>query len=520
LRTVVLIPILTASAFAAQTVDGHVVNSVTGADVAGARVQFLPVEDGDRYQATTDAQGRFRMEGVHEGRYIVLYSARGYWGEPLPLGGEPAPPAIVGGQPVQLERKLQPIPRISGRVLEVAGQPVAGAPVWALWNERGCSAPDCFPVVHKTETDDKGAYAISDIEAPGNWLLSAAAPASLKPPETDDGQRLAWTQTFYPDVTDPQLGMRITVRPGADLFNIDIKLAAVPVRRIRGRVVDSAGKPVGEAAVALGRGFGANLQGQTDHAGTFEFASVPDADWRIAASVDAGSDKLWGTRLLTVEGHDPEPIELRLAEPFVLGGKFVFETPEDIVAPDPPHVILGTYSEIRLPADPQTRERFLGPTVDGEFSIDNVYPGQYEITVLEPPPPPFYLDSIRLGVHDAVAADVPIASDAERLTLTYKYGGGTVRGAIEGCGSAKVFLIPQQVDLRRDQFIRFTPCGANGSFEFAGVRPGTYYGIAIAGHISARFRELGADDRLLNQSTTLTVRPNESTSTKIPMVER
>jgi hypothetical protein len=93
-----------------------------------------------------------------------------------------------------------------------------------------------------------------------------------------------------------------------------------------------------------------------------------------------------------------------------------------------------------------------------------------------------------------------------------------VRGSIENCGDAAVILIPQEPELRRDQFMRVAKCGAHGQFEFSGVRPGSYYGIA--GHFTAHWREIGTDDRLLNQSTTLTVRNNESTSAAIPLVAR
>ena len=67
--------------------------------------------------------------------------------------------------------------------------------------------------------------------------------SSWSPPESRDDQRLDWAQTFYPGVTDPRLALKVIV-PGGDLWNVDIKLAAVPVHRIRGRVLDVRGDPV------------------------------------------------------------------------------------------------------------------------------------------------------------------------------------------------------------------------------------------------------------------------------------
>jgi hypothetical protein len=61
---------------------------------------------------------------------------------------------------------------------------------------------------------------------------------SWNPPEPRDDRKLGWAQTFYPGVTDPQLAAEVMVRPGVDLWNLDIKLAAVPVHRISGVLLD------------------------------------------------------------------------------------------------------------------------------------------------------------------------------------------------------------------------------------------------------------------------------------------
>ncbi len=72
---------LAAVAFAAQTVDGHVVNSVTGIDIPGVAVNL--VQAGNvAYSATTDSQGHFRIEAVEAGTYTANYTARGFW--PIP----------------------------------------------------------------------------------------------------------------------------------------------------------------------------------------------------------------------------------------------------------------------------------------------------------------------------------------------------------------------------------------------------------------------------------------------------
>ena len=61
----------------------------------------------------------------------------------------------TGGVPIRLEVKLDPLPRISGRVLDGAGKPVANAAVWVFLENYGCMEPRCHLPVRKVNTDRK-----------------------------------------------------------------------------------------------------------------------------------------------------------------------------------------------------------------------------------------------------------------------------------------------------------------------------------------------------------------------------
>jgi hypothetical protein len=157
--------------------------------------------------------------------------------------------------------------------------------------------PSCTGVSRQTTTNEKGEYRITDLDVPGTWLLSAIAPSSWKPPRSRGDQRLGWAQTFYPSVTDRQLAVRVTVRVGGDISNLDIKLAAVPVHRIRGVVLDVKGRPAPEAIVTLGNGIGLPaLIRNTRGDGTFEFEAVTEGEWRISAYEDQRAPTLWAAQ--------------------------------------------------------------------------------------------------------------------------------------------------------------------------------------------------------------------------------
>jgi hypothetical protein len=83
-------------------------------------------------------------------------------------------------------------------------------------------------------------------------------------------------------------------------------------------------------------------------------------------------------------------------------------------------------------------------------------------------------------------ANVEIVPGDLPLTITYKQNGGTVRGTVQGCASlegraaGQVMSIPQDPALHRDGFILRTTFDQNGRFEILAVRPGAYYGLAVA----------------------------------------
>jgi hypothetical protein len=115
---------------------------------------------------------------------------------------------------------------------------------------------------------------------------------------------------------------------------------------------------------------------------------------------------------------------------------------------------------------------------------------------------------------------VQILSSAHTLTLAYKRNGGIVHGTIENCANGWIFLVPQEPALRREGFINQVKCGPDGRFEFTAVRPGEYYGFAVAANSLMPVSPMNPDQNLINQSVRISVRPNESTDAEIRLITR
>jgi hypothetical protein len=209
IRMVLVACILIAPRLASQTIEGRVTNTANGEGVPGVGVQIFPADEGpaDGFSTATDAQGRFRIEGVKTGAYRAQYSASGFSPLPAPGNLSPAFPVADGGQPVRLDVKLQPLARISELVLDATGKRVPNASIWFIQENRWCMPPECHPNHRQSNSNENGVFAVSDLP-PGPWLVAATAPPSWEPPLPRGDERLEWALTFYPRVTDPQLAHR------------------------------------------------------------------------------------------------------------------------------------------------------------------------------------------------------------------------------------------------------------------------------------------------------------------------
>ncbi|SPF36375.1 conserved exported hypothetical protein [Candidatus Sulfopaludibacter sp. SbA4] len=531
---------LLAACAMAQTVEGSVVNSVTGNSIAAMQVEIRPASGKTSYSTSTDAQGHFLVEGVQAGSYTAGASSPDY----SPSGSPSVFQVTAGGNPVKLEVRMMPLPRISGRVVDGRGDGVAGARLELMGAGR----------LLEGSTDATGRFELRPL--PGGYILSVIPPSDWKPPdpEPDNDRVLVWTRTFYPGVTLLEAASRIVAQAGV-VADIEVKLLAVPVHAVRGVLLNPDGTPAPKLAIALSEEAGQpahRAQSQSD--GAFEFPAVVDGEWRLAAEGENGGVKLRVAQWIEMAGHNLEGVKLRLSPPFTVRGQVVMETSKGMPAPSLPSVSLVPHAgrtgreawmanwmhrpemhfvepaAANSPGGAATNQMhaeildsflFGGavsarPDADGNFSLPNVYPGRYRIVPMPPPALPYYLDAVRMGETDLAAAEVEISSGAVPIAVVYQTNGGAVRGTVEKCASGTVLLVPQDTARQWLGFLRAAQCDSNDRYGIAGVRPGEYYALAFAGN--GPLPEL--DDGLLKQAGKVTVRAGEASWADLRAISR
>ncbi len=230
---------LSAQAQNPGTVDGAVVNSVTGQPVKRAVVVLRPLASSDFCNAITDSAGRFHCDGVAPGRYLASATADGYAAN-LHTARTQKIFTVAAEQPVTgIALEMVPTGAIAGRVTDDAGQPLQGVMVMTL----SAGATMVLPR-GMTTTDDRGRYRIVGVP-PGSYYIHVGAKPNQQPPRlpvADAGHTVhrlisekSYHAMFYPNATEVSQAAAQDLAPGAEIA-VDFHLPVLPVYHIRGRV--------------------------------------------------------------------------------------------------------------------------------------------------------------------------------------------------------------------------------------------------------------------------------------------
>ncbi len=215
------------------------------------------------WKAKTDAKGIAQLRGVGSVWAVLAVAATDFAPAAMMLStsGDPAAPQKVA---IVLQRGAA----IAGRVVDAAGKPVAEARVVAT------SASEPFPVVDPRRdgvlTKADGTFAFPAV-APGTWRLMAT--------HADHGPATSAPLTV--DGTHPKSNIELALTTGGT---------------VRGKVVDTNGKPVPSAEVrVVARGhvdWRARRQALTNGDGTFAVSGLPLRAMDVVASHDSGASAI------------------------------------------------------------------------------------------------------------------------------------------------------------------------------------------------------------------------------------
>jgi hypothetical protein len=478
---------------AGATVEGSVLSSLTGVGIAGVTVRLF-TQQGTHYETTTDESGTYRVTGMSAGDYESRFEKTGF-GELEADLSQPLTTQRLRVSPAKdafrLNHQLAPLATLRGRVIGVDGKPAAKVEVTIV-----PLGPDGFAT-----TNADGEFVFDKLR-PGSYAIRASPPANSKA-VVRDGVRIETVATFYPSVSDRADAQMIAVRAGSDQSGFEIRLQEVPVYRVRGVVVDDAGKPMSGAYVRLA-GFSdrSYLTGQmmlgypqgaryllvgrlpgvdegsftTKDDGRFEFPSVRSGDWRILAesareyNPTTHRDMTWtGQASALIARHDLDDIEIRLAAPFTRDG--IVDWGDVQVAP------ADRRSYVRL-IDADSGRVALGfGSQTGSLRFENLAAGRYRIIPMAALTPGYYPGPVFLGDREVTGQEVMLNATSPPVRAVMKANPGSIRGSVENGAGATVLLAPQSS--QEPDALLAMQAGSDGAFQIPGLPPGDYSMVAF-----------------------------------------
>jgi hypothetical protein len=459
-----------------------------------------------------DAEGRFAVDDLVPGAYILIGTAPGYIDQSVSLGDSNAWPRHLIGSNVRINMIRGGV--ITGVVTNAKGEPMVGVPVHATVTNSTSATFSFFTGSGVSETDDRGSYRIYGL-LPGQYIVNAGGEGQFGrfTPSGFDRD----VQTYYPSSTR-DTAVPVSVRSGDETTGIDIKYKGTEGHSLSGFVLGDIppGGMNGAVTIMLAHAGTSSIAAvglaiASEPRRPFSFNGVADGEYDLSASYLARptDNALSGEKHITVRGGDVTGIELRLMPLGSLAGTIKLEPikQEDKCDKRESQVI---ETVLRVPPDDPKKALNRSPAAiysglgqlneKGEFILRNLAAARYRLDI-KLPTESWYVRAIDLpaatragesktpatqpattnlsgwqGVvtikpgESLSGVSITVGQDAAILRGRVTPGGTTIR---EG---TRLYLVPAERE-QANNVLRYsdTFVKSDGSFALGNLAPGRYF---------------------------------------------
>ena len=369
---------------------------------------------GEDYSALTDADGRYRVTGLPEGKYLA-HALLGGCVREKSSPNDSLLESMKLGEGESRENVDFALVRggvITGRVTDAEGRPLIARVVsLQVVDEEGqkvevhggSNLMNLMMNSDMFQTDDRGVYRIFALRA-GRYLVSAGGDSDITLMTGAVGK---YPRAWHPDATDENQAKVIAVNAGDEITGVDIRLGvAKRTYDALGRVVDDeTGKPIAGAGLfcikakgadenAIFGGFGG--ASKTDEQGNFRLSGLAPGEYHLSLAdyesllTGGGSGYYSEATRFEIHGADADGVEIRARRGATISGVVVIEDADPSAKPSLSQTMITANSGPSMQPSSQNEvdesalASAMTPVVsrigsDGGFSLKGVRPGKVMI---------------------------------------------------------------------------------------------------------------------------------------------
>jgi protocatechuate 3,4-dioxygenase beta subunit len=511
------------------TIEGVVVNETTTEPLRRAEIILhrsgqsgMTMGDNSAYSAVTDASGKFRIESIAPGEYILDHHKTGFLNSRAAFGFSSSSLKLSSGESLtNLRYSLLPQAIVSGRVEDDEKEPVQGASVMLLHSRYMRGSLRMMPS-GQAQTNDRGEYRIINVQ-PGKYYVQAnlqgtmlGGGGSSETLATAGVPRTAFVSTYYPSATDVAQSIKIEARAGLELSGQDITLRKEKVVKVSGKVLEADGSPAKQTFIILMMEGGfqpnSNSASVVDEKGNFTVNNVRPGQYTATSNKMHSQTQQVALTTVTVGDADVTNVILQMLPSHDMKGSIVLEG-SDKKGFD--------FARFYINMNPVGSSPFGGAGAqaksDGTFTISQLSAGHY-IPSVYGGGGECYVQSIQVGAEDVYGKEVDAATlAASGLRVVVRLDAAKVSGTVEipedrkaNLRSPAVVLMPADPHLRNAGQISIdTPNQTNG-FELKDLRPGDYLAFAFEEYDSSSLEDPEVFAAIEGKATKVSLTPGQS----------
>ena len=494
-------------------VEGQVVSAMTGEPLKKASVRLQPnfarSSDGSQptvYTMTTDAVGKFVIDGIAPGTYILSATRTGFvggsYGAKSP-GTNPTPLKLDSGQQLKdLTVTLTPQAMVFGRVVDEDGEAMPNARI-TTWRSGFQNGKKQLVQRGMAQSQADGTFVLGSLTG-GRYFLSADAQNNTnfntveeRGPRAGSGHD-SYVTTYFPSALDTDAAAPLDLSAGSEMRGVEIRMRKSRVYEVSGTVVNSAGVSLRDEYLQL------MLQPKGAQQDMFRFdqnhvAQVPPrtlkfqfknvqpgvyvvrTQWATVTTRNADGDvvgqrQITGRMEITVGDRDLDNLTFAVTTGVDLSGQFIMEgTPQ----PQQPQTAAASNDQKPMVSLSPAQGPNMGNTNaqardDGSFKIKGIDQDVYNVNVYGIPDTA-YVKSISFGGTDITGKTLDLTSGSSaELKIVVSANGADVSGVVHNADGQPVPSARIQVVDDNKKIVKNATSDQNGNFKASGLAPGSY----------------------------------------------